>query len=114
MSFVTIHVENAVWEVVDPADAYLLEAEEDGTRVRMRGKQELVDVRSPDEIARVFALHGFVRIHRESMVNLRQVRRREDGRDWEVRMQPPVNRVLPVSREAWRELRKMLGENKAA
>jgi DNA-binding LytR/AlgR family response regulator len=85
MSFVTIHVEKAVWEVVDPADVYLLEAEGDNTRVR---------------------------ILREYMVNLarvRRVRRREDARDWEVRMQPPVSRVLPVSREAWPELKRVLG-----
>ena len=113
MSFVTIHIEKAVFEVVDPRDVYYLEAEVDDTRVRLRGKRELVDVRPMDEVARAFARHGFVRIHRGWAVNLarvRQVRRREDGRDWEVRMQSPVNRILPVSREGWETLRKALGE----
>jgi DNA-binding LytR/AlgR family response regulator len=113
VSFVTIHLEKAVWEVVDPADVYLLEAEGDNTRVRLRGKRELVDVRPLDEVAEAFARHGFVRVHREFMVNLsrvRQVRRREGGRDWEVPMQSPVNRVIPVSREAWETMKKALGE----
>jgi hypothetical protein len=44
------------------------------------------------------------------IARVRQVRRREDGRDWEVRMQSPVNRILPVSREGWETLRKALGE----
>jgi hypothetical protein len=90
--------------------------------VRLRGKRELVDVRPLDEVARVFARHGFVRIHRGWMVNLArvsQVRRREDGcmhRGPEERgrprprMQSPVNRILPVSREGWEALRKALRE----
>ena len=48
-----------------------------------------------------FAPHGFLQIHRQYVVNLRrihQIRRRADSRDWEVKLEPPVNRVLPVSR----------------
>jgi DNA-binding LytR/AlgR family response regulator len=42
-----------------------------------------------------------VRIHRSFAVNLgrvRELRQRGDGAGWEVRLEPPVNRVLPVSR----------------
>ena len=45
---------------------------------------------------------GFVRIHRSFLVNpdrILELRRRRDGRGWEVVMAPPVNRVLPVSEE---------------
>ncbi len=51
----------------------------------------------------IFVPHGFLQIHREYVVNLRQIRqirRRDDGRDWEVKLEPPVNRILPVSRGA--------------
>jgi len=44
---------------------------------------------------------GFVRIHRSYVVNLarlRELRLQRDGVDWEVKLEPPVNRVLPVSR----------------
>jgi DNA-binding LytR/AlgR family response regulator len=56
---------------------------------------------------RMFQPHGFQRIHREYAVNLRwvrEVRRRRRGRDWEVKMEPPVHRVLPVSRSEWPKL----------
>ena len=90
---VAIHLDKSVWDVVDPEDVYYLEAEEDNTLVRLRGKRELVDVRPLDEVAPTFVRHGFVRIHRSWLVNVarvRRVRRRKEGRDWEVRMQAPV------------------------
>ena len=110
---VAIHLDKSVWDVVDPEDVYHLEAEGDNTLVRRRGKRRLVDVRPLDEVAPAFLIHGFVRIHRSWVVNVArvaQVRRRKEGRDWEVRMQAPVNSVLPVSREGWLALQKALGE----
>jgi DNA-binding LytR/AlgR family response regulator len=50
---------------------------------------------------------GFLRIHRNHAVNLRrlaEVRRRRSGIDWEVKLEPPVNRVLPVARGREEEL----------
>jgi hypothetical protein len=32
-----------------------------------------------------------------------------DGRDWEVKLEPPVNAVLPISRDRLAALRKALG-----
>ena len=40
-------------------------------------------------------------IHRSVAVNVdrvTEIRRRPNGRDWELRLEPPVNRVLPVAR----------------
>jgi DNA-binding LytR/AlgR family response regulator len=53
-----------------------------------------------------------VRIHRSHAVNLRRVReiRPVDGGGWEVRMDPPVNRVLPVSRRQASDLFAAYGE----
>jgi len=45
---------------------------------------------------------GFVRIHREHVVNLahiRLLRLQADGRDWELKLEPPVNKVLPIARD---------------
>jgi DNA-binding LytR/AlgR family response regulator len=46
---------------------------------------------------------GFVRIHRCYLVNvdrLREIRHRgQDPNDWEVKLELPVNRVLPVGRQ---------------
>ncbi len=34
----------------------------------------------------------------------REIRHRKTGSDWEVKLQPPVNRVLPVSRRRLKAL----------
>jgi DNA-binding LytR/AlgR family response regulator len=65
------------------------------------------------EVAGLLAAHGFVRTHRNHLVNplhVREVRRRPGGEDWELRLDPPVNLVLPVSRSALRDLWAAFGE----
>ena len=104
---ILIHLADGLRRVVDPAEAFHLEAVEGATRVRLRGARPLVDVRRLGEVLPLFAPHRFLRIHREHAVNLdrvHEIRRRSEGRDWEVKLAPPVNRVLPVSRDLLREL----------
>jgi hypothetical protein len=70
---VLVHVRRGsrvVKRAVDPADVYLLEADGGDTLVRMRGARGCV----------------------------RELRPRDEGDDWEVKLDPPVNRVLPVAR----------------
>jgi DNA-binding LytR/AlgR family response regulator len=53
------------------------------------------------DVAPLFEPHGFLRISRGAAVDprrARDVRLRPSGRDWEVKLEPPVNKVLPVSR----------------
>jgi DNA-binding LytR/AlgR family response regulator len=53
------------------------------------------------------AVNHFLRVHREYAVNLRRValiRPRPSGRDWELKMEPPVNRVIPIARESLEDL----------
>ena len=51
--------------------------------------------------------------HRSYLVNLGRVRelrlRRGDTNDWEVKLDPPVNAVLPVGRGYLAKLKKALG-----
>jgi DNA-binding LytR/AlgR family response regulator len=71
----------------------------------------LVDIRPIGDLMASFEHHGFVRIHREHAVNIahiRLLRLQPDGRDWEVKMEPPVNRVLPVARDRLAILRAVL------
>jgi len=98
-----LHAGDGVRELVDTADIYLLEADGGRTLVRLADADPKVDVRPLGEILPHFEARGFLRIHRSFAVNLARVqllRRRDVGRDWEVRLEPPVNRVLPVSRDA--------------
>jgi DNA-binding LytR/AlgR family response regulator len=81
--------------------------------VRTSGTRVIQDVRPLGVLAGLLGPHGFVRIHRNHLVNpahVRLVRRRDDGGDWEVRLAPPVNGVLPVSRSALRHLWESFGE----
>jgi len=61
----------------------------------------------------LLARFGIVRVHRNHAVNPRhvlEIRRRSSHADWEVKLEPPVNRVLPVGRTYLRELWKAYGE----
>ena len=53
----------------------------------------------------------FFRILRSYIVNINRVLelRLRGRRDYEVKMDPPVNKVLPVSRDRYPELAKLLG-----
>lgn len=96
-----MHLQKQVFEAVDLEDVFILEAVGDETRVRLRGRKSKIDVRPIATICDRLGEGVFFRIHRSHAVNLDRVhliRRRAAGRDWEVKMEPPVNRVLPVSR----------------
>jgi DNA-binding LytR/AlgR family response regulator len=97
---------------VDPLDVYLLEAEADQARVRTRSAEVLYDVRPLGELVTRFEPHGFVRIHRSFAVQIGRIRhiRPRKGEGWEVRLDPPVNRVLPVSESHAPDLWRALGE----
>ena len=98
---VALHVDRNRRRLVDPAAVYLLEAEGAGTAVRLAGRTPIVDSRFLGELVAVLEPYGFVRGHRNHAVNLalvRELRKREDSDDWELKMEPPVNRVLPIAR----------------
>ena len=110
---VLLHLRDRRRRLVDPEDVYYLEADGDDTLVRLRGARPLRDVRRLGEILEKLAPLGFVRVHRNHAVNVRQVleiRRRRGQADWEVKLEPPVNRVLPVSRMYLKRLWAAFGE----
>jgi DNA-binding LytR/AlgR family response regulator len=93
---------------VDLNDIYFLEAEGDDTRIRLRSRTPLQDVRRLAELEELLAPAGFVRIHRSYLLNparILELRRRDGTEGYEVVLEPPVNRVLPVSKDRVGELR---------
>ncbi len=99
--------------VVDPSDIYWLDADGHDTWVRFRGRKRLKDIRGLGELATILSAHGFVRVHHDHLVNarrIRAVRRREGARDWELKLEPPVNRVLPVSRHYLKDLQRLFAD----
>jgi len=80
--------------------------------VRTRHAQPLTDVRQLSELIDTFEPFGFAQIHRSWVVNLRRVRKIRPAPEggWEVKLDPPVNRVLPVSRRRVSALWERFGE----
>jgi len=67
--------------------------------VRLRSRTPPVDVRPIGEVVPLFEPFGFVRIHREHAVNMahaRLLRLQADCRDWELKLEPPVNKVRAI------------------
>ena len=110
---ILVHISRSEHRVLDPDDVYHLRAMGGETEVRLRSRTVLVDVRPLGEVAPLFEPFGFIRIHREHAVNLtciRLLRLQADGRDWELKLEPPVNKVLPIARDRLAGLRTALGE----
>ena len=98
-----LHLGPGLRQAIATDEVYFVEAKDDDTEVRTRGKRVLTDVRPIGVLEASFLRRGFLRIHRNYLVNLRhvrQLRRRPRGGDWELTLDPPVNAVLPVSRSA--------------
>lgn len=109
-----LHLGPGERQAIEGDEVYFVEAKGDDTEVRTRGARVLRDVRPMGVMAAAFLRHGFVRIHRDYLVNprhVRRVRRRARGDDWEVTLDPPVNAVLPVSRSGLAALWGAFGED---
>jgi DNA-binding LytR/AlgR family response regulator len=108
-----LHLARDRRRAVDPHDVYFLEATGETTLVRLRSSRRVRDVRALGELVPLLAPFGVVRVHRNHAVNVRhvlEVRRRTGEADWEVKLEPPVNRVLPVSRTYLKKLWAAFGE----
>jgi DNA-binding LytR/AlgR family response regulator len=113
---VLLHLERDLRRVVQVRDVYSLEADGETTRVRLRSARELRDTRSLGELMGVLSAFGLVRVHRNYAVNpghVAEIRRRDADNDWEIALEPPVNRVLPVGRTYLARLWAAFGEGRA-
>ena len=98
---VLLHLNDGRRVPIEPDEVFLLHSVGDETELRTRGRRRLRDVRSLGEVLGLFPSGLFVQIHRAYAINADRVaeaRRRDSSRDWEVKLEPPVNRVLPVAR----------------
>ena len=98
---ILLHLHDGRRVPLEPDEVFLLTADGDETQVRTRGRRRLRDVRALGEVVARFPPGILVQIHRSMAVNVdrvAEVRRRPNGRDWELRLEPPVNQVVPVAR----------------
>jgi DNA-binding LytR/AlgR family response regulator len=99
--------------LLDTPEIYFLEGQRGDALVRTARKTRYLSARRLAEWERRLTGQGFVRIHRSYLVNLDRVReirlRSGDPNDWEVKMDPPVNAVLPVGRSYLLKMKQQLG-----
>ena len=104
---ILVHLEDGRRVPLEPDEVFFLQADGDCTVVRTRGRRKLRDVRSLGEMLACFPAGTMVQVHRSYAVNpdrVSEVRRRDNRRDWELKLEPPVNRILPVGRTHARHL----------
>jgi DNA-binding LytR/AlgR family response regulator len=98
--------------LIDAAEIYFIEARDHTCLIRTARKRSYPTTMRIAEWEKALSGAGFIRVHRSLLVNLDRVReirtRRGDHNDWELKLDPPVNAVLPVSRAGYLALRKRL------
>jgi two-component system LytT family response regulator len=98
---------------VEAGEIYYVEAERHDTLVRTAGRRRLRSTQRLPEWEEALEGGQFVRVHDSYLVNFDRVRelrlRKGDPNDWEVKLDPPVNVILPVSRTGYRRLRQAFG-----
>jgi DNA-binding LytR/AlgR family response regulator len=98
-------------ELIEIDGIFYLEARGDDTLIRTKRKKPYKSVQRLGELAKKLPAPAFVRCHRDYIVNLNRVRvlTPRNSRDYDLRLDPPVNRRIPISRNRLEEIRKILG-----
>ena len=89
---------------------FYLEARQGHTLIRTKRKKPYPSVQRLHEIAEKLPAATFVQCHREYIVNLNRVRAitPRSSRDWDLRLDPPVNRRIPIARDRLVNIHKIL------
>jgi two-component system LytT family response regulator len=97
--------------LLDSDKIYYVEAAGDDSLIRTARARVYKHVEPLDEVQNRLPSPPFFRIHRSTIVNLDRVLevRYRTGRDVELKLDPPVNKVLPVSRDRYADLAALLG-----
>ena len=115
MSKVLLHISDGLCRAIEPRSVYYLVATGGDTVLHRFCTRPLRDIRRLGELHPVWKRHGFIRIHRNHSVNadrVLEIRLRDNGKDWEIKLAPPLNRLLPVSRNHLKELWSAFGQSR--
>lgn len=106
-----VRLDRGLYELVELDDVFHLQADGGDTLVRTRGKRPRRCTERLSQLLKRLPQPPFFACHRSHAINLRRVRtiRLRDAGDWEVKLDPPVNAVIPVSRNREQELFDLLG-----
>jgi DNA-binding LytR/AlgR family response regulator len=99
--------------LLEPDEIFYVQAEGDDVLVRTARKSCYLGTRRLSAWEQRLGSVGFLRVHRSYLVNLKRVRevrlREDDPNDWELKLAPPVNIVLPIGRAYVASVRGVLG-----
>lgn len=111
MSKLPVKSANGSIDLIEMDAIFYLEAKEGDTLIRTKRKKTYRSVQRLQELAKNLPAPAFVRCHREYIVNLNRVRALtpRSSRDWDLRLDPPVNRRIPIARERLKKIKKILG-----
>lgn len=98
-------------DLIEVEGIFYLEAQGGDTLVRTKRKKPYHCVQRLSELARKLPGPAFVRCHRAYVVNLNRVRSLapRNSRGYDFRMDPPVNRRIPIARDRLEDIRRILG-----
>ena len=102
---------NGSIDLIEIDAIFYLEAKEGDTLIRTRRKRPYRSVQRMHELAKRLPAPAFVQCHREYIVNLNRVRAitPRNSRDYYLRLDPPVNHRIPISRKRLSNIHKILG-----
>jgi DNA-binding LytR/AlgR family response regulator len=97
-------------ELIEIESIFYLEAKGHDTLIRTRRKKPYHSVQRLGELAKKLPKPAFVRCHREYVINLNRVRMLtpRKSKDYDLRLDPPVNRRIPIARNRLENIRKIL------
>jgi DNA-binding LytR/AlgR family response regulator len=98
-------------DLIEIGGIFYLEARGEDTLIRTKRKKPYKSIQRLGKLAKKLPTPSFVRCHREYIVNLNRVRSLtpRSTRDYDLRLDPPVNRRIPIARDRLDKIRKILG-----
>ena len=102
---------NGSIDLIEIDGIFYLEAQGENTLIRTKRKKPYKSIQRIGELAKKLPAPAFVRCHREYIVNLNRVRSLtpRKSRDYDIRLDPPVNHRIPIARNRLEKIRKILG-----
>ena len=107
----TVTYESGRIELIEMDRVFYLEAQREKTLIRIRRKKPYISIQRLGDIEKVLPKPAFFRCHREYIVNLNRVRSLlpRETRGYDIKLDPPVNKRIPVARTRLTALRRILG-----
>ena len=98
-------------DLIEIEGIFYLEAQGEDTLNRTKRKRPYKSIQRLGELAKKLPAPAFVRCHREFIVNLNRVRSiaPRKSRGYDLRLDPPVNRRIPIARDRLADIHKVLG-----